>query len=598
MDLFRFGEAGLTEDEASPNAITAMRGAILGVDIGTIYTRTVLFDVVDGMYRFVARGQAPTTAGHPWHDVMEGVLNALQDIMAATGRVLLNEKGELILPEKDSITGVDAFVATSSAGQPIKAVLVGLMPDISVSSGRRAAESTYLELCDVISLGDQRPQHEQVDSILGALPDLILVVGGTDGGAVNSMRHLFDTVILACSMIERNARPVILFAGNTRLQNEAIERFREQAGTQVVVADNVRPDLDVEHLESTQFELAKLYHSQKSRYTNGFAEIGGWTDDGVFPTAHGFSRTVEMISQLYDEDVLGIDLGSTATTVAASLGGRHYLNVFGTLGMGHAAEKVYDQIHPEALARWLTYPTEEPGQVLDYLMNKQAHPTSVPATPFELEIEYAIAREVIRTALAGARATWHRTAQTGPLAKFRTILLSGSTLAAANPGWSMLTALDALQPMGRARILVDPYGVSAVLGGVAQANPLAFVQIMETGAFIDLGTAFTVAGRGRRGEVVARGRVRYSDGTSDNLQARFGQITVVPLRYGELAEVSLRGRDVDTGNEPGRRMRIRGGDVGLVIDARGRPWRVPRDRDQLRALMAEWQKALVGEGSA
>jgi sugar (pentulose or hexulose) kinase len=43
--------------------------SILAIDVGATVTRAVLFDVVEGQYRFVASGQAPSTAEAPFKDI-------------------------------------------------------------------------------------------------------------------------------------------------------------------------------------------------------------------------------------------------------------------------------------------------------------------------------------------------------------------------------------------------------------------------------------------------------------------------------------------------------------------------------------------------
>jgi hypothetical protein len=139
---------------AEPGA-SISSGAILAVDIGHVYTRAVLLDVVDGQFRFVSRGESPSTDRSPYNDVFEGVRRAIQEISAATGRQILDEHAQLIMPERSEFLGVSQFAATASAGKPIRAVLVGLVPDVSLMSGRRAAESTYMQV-DMFSLADRR----------------------------------------------------------------------------------------------------------------------------------------------------------------------------------------------------------------------------------------------------------------------------------------------------------------------------------------------------------------------------------------------------------------------------------------------------------
>ena len=43
--------------------------SVLAIEIGTVSTRVILFDIVEGRYRFLGQGIVPTTAGAPFNDV-------------------------------------------------------------------------------------------------------------------------------------------------------------------------------------------------------------------------------------------------------------------------------------------------------------------------------------------------------------------------------------------------------------------------------------------------------------------------------------------------------------------------------------------------
>ena len=572
-------------------------GAILAVDIGSVHTRAILLDMIDGMYRFVARGESPTTAIQPWNNVLPGVQQAILEITRATGRPILDTDGQLIAPERADFSGVNGFMATASAGKPVRAVLVGLMPDVSLSSGRRAAESTYLNLVDTISLGDRRTQEQQINALIQAHADLVLVVGGTDSGAVESMKKQIETVALACSLLEREHRPVVLYAGNKALQQEVVDYF-DELGAHALVADNVRPLLETEKLDGAQAKLASLYHRQRTRTTGGYAEVGSWTDDGIFPTAHGFGQMIHILGRLWHENILGVDLGSSDTTVAAYLGEHHYLNVMDGLGMGYSATGILSQVPVDALLRWLSFTPENPDQVQDSVWNRWLFPQTIPADLHELEIGYALAREVMRSAVSSARASWGETRQRGPLPAFDTILLSGSTLTRApHDGWGVLAALDALQPLGSVRLKADVYGIAASLGAVADLSPRAVVQVLDSNVFLDLGTVISVSGRARKGEIVLRGSLKPDGGQAQTFEVTYGSIGVIPLGHGQAAELSLQPSHVEvetTGGRKLRRLRVSGGELGLIVDARGRPLRSPREADERQALIREWVASLTG----
>ena len=130
--------------------------SLLAVDVGAANTRAVLFDVVEGEYRFVASGSAPSTAEAPFRDVSEGVRNAITSLQTILGKPMLDANGGFITPSQPNGSGVDAMVVTLSAGPTIRAVVVGLLKEVSLESARRLSESTYARIVETIGLTDHR----------------------------------------------------------------------------------------------------------------------------------------------------------------------------------------------------------------------------------------------------------------------------------------------------------------------------------------------------------------------------------------------------------------------------------------------------------
>jgi hypothetical protein len=75
-------------------------------------------------------------------------------------------------------------------------------------------------------------------------------------------------------------------------------------------------------------------------------------------------------------------------------------------------------------------------------------------------------------------------------------------------------------------------------------------------------------------------------------EIRMGQLVVLPLAQGEKARLTLRPeRGIDVGfGGPGQAgaLRVAGGAIGLIIDARGRPIFMPKDPDRRRELNQKW----------
>jgi len=62
---------------------------------------------------------------------MTSVKQAIQQLSEVTGWLFLDDRGQLITPERQN-SGVDTVVATTSASEPLRLVLAGIMRDVSL----------------------------------------------------------------------------------------------------------------------------------------------------------------------------------------------------------------------------------------------------------------------------------------------------------------------------------------------------------------------------------------------------------------------------------------------------------------------------------
>src|SRR5689334_6502940 len=268
---------------------------LLAVDFGTATTRALLFDVVEGHYRFLASGEASSTLGPPYFEASEGMRHALNQLQAITGRTVLDEAAAMIMPATADGSGVDAFVATSSAGPIVRAVLVGLLPEVSLESVRRAADSTYISVVETLSLGDRRREDQQIDAVLAAKPHLILIGGGTDGGASDALLKLVEVVGLACHLLPPDAKAKVLYLGNAALTDKVTQLLSGVAA--VYIAPNVQPELGQEVLAPARVELAKVFEELRLEQIGGFHALSGWTGGRILPTAPAEAQAIRFLSR-------------------------------------------------------------------------------------------------------------------------------------------------------------------------------------------------------------------------------------------------------------------------------------------------------------
>jgi len=573
-------------------------GSILLADCGTVTTKVVLLEQVTGQYRFIAQGEAPTTVEYPWSDVTAGIIHAVEQISETTGRRFFDTNGNLISPELAGGQGVDMFATTVSASQPLQVVLGGLVRDLSVASIERAAASTYSLVKAILdSTGREGglSDEERVRVIRDAAPDIVCIAGGIEGGAATPVLELVEAAALACSLMEPELRPRLLYAGNSRLRRRVVDIVDKQA--ELRVADNVRPTLKEENLLSAQAELEALYMRDKMGQLPGIDTVSSWSPAPLTPTARAFGRLVQYLWHLGDpsKGVLGVDVGAANTTVAAVFDGQLSLTIRGDLGIAFGGEKMLQKLGAEIITRWLPEPMSS-DEARGLLINKEMHPASIHQESRELWLEQALAREAIRTTLEVARPGWESsTAQPYPhlLPLCDTIVISGGILAhAPRPGQVALITLDGLEPIGISTLVLDAYGLAPALGSVAAIKPLAAVEVLDGGGLVNLATVVTPVGHARRGDLILKMRVTYDDGGKLSVDVRYGDLEVLPLLPGQQAVLELRPlRHFDVGlGGPGKagKQRVNGGLVGLIIDARGRPLRPPRDPQQCQLQMRQW----------
>jgi hypothetical protein len=575
---------------------------LLAVDFGAANTRVSLFDVVEGKYRFVASGEAPTTVDAPYHEASEGMRHALAELQAVTGRVFFDESAQLILPATPDGRGADVLVATSSAGPAVQAVLIGLLPDVSLENARRIANTHYLTIRDTFSLGDTRPDEQRIDTLLRIRPDLLLITGGTENGAVEALVKMLDTVSLACHLLPPEHRIKVLFAGNSALQPQINEKFGAIAS--VAHAPNLQPDLGLTDLPPARQALAEVIESLRIEQIGGFNNTAVWTGGRIYPTAQAESNIVRFFSRAIGphRGVLSVNVGSASTAVAAGFGENVSLVVRPDLGVGVNAAQILKESPIEALLRWV--PFELPADGLrDFIYNKTVHPHTIPVDPHDAALEYVLVRQALALALRGARRDWWRKAK-GPRADlmpwFDLIFAAGAALARApRPGLAAMLILDALQPVGQCDLFLDAHHMGAALGALATVNPTAVVQILDSGAFLSLGTTFSAIGAARFGDVACVATLQGPDG-ENTVEVRYGSFEILPLAANQAGKLTLRPRPgFDVGFGPGRGTKnreITGGAAGILIDARGRPIAFPNDSAQRRDTVQKWIAKAAGEG--
>jgi hypothetical protein len=253
--------------------------------------------------------------------------------------------------------------------------------------------------------------------------------------------------------------------------------------------------------------------------------------------------------------------------------------------MGKPISRLPDITPLAEIRRWLMTDDDD-DQLSNFIQNKALYPHSVPTTEAEQQMELAAAREILRSALQ----EWNgrQNDRSAPLH----LLLARGSIFSTSPRYNqvLLTLLDALQPTGIFAVAVDAYGVLPAMGVLAAQEPLAAVQALEGGVLTNLGWVVVPKGKGQTGQKMLQVIMETGE-TQLEVEVEYGTIETLPLAVGQAAQVTLQpSRRVDIGYGAGKEhtMTIRGGAVGFVIDARGRPLDLPADASKRQALLRQW----------
>jgi hypothetical protein len=560
--------------------------SVLAIDIGSLNTRALLFDLVDGTYHFISASVAPTTAGVPFNDISEGVHIALTRLQNITGRKLVSDEAALILPSQEDGSGIDRLALTCSAGSDLKIVTMGLLSDVSLQSAQRLAGTTYSKVVEAIGLNDRRRQEAQLDAILQAKPDVVLIAGGTEKGATRSVSKQIELMALACRLMPKDPRPKVLYCGNQGIKKKILEVLERE--TTVDMAPNIRPSIDQEDLAPAETILAKMTAKLRKQEIVGLEGLASLASAPLLPSAFALGRMMRFSSELSEisKATLGLDLGSNSTTLAVARDGNLQLSVFRDLGMGNSLQSALQQIRLADVAQWVPFDLP-PGVIQDYLYQKSMFPASLPLTVETLAMEQAMVRQILRLATQRMAERWPETEL-----NFERIFAGGASLAqASTPAQSLLMVLDGIQPVGISVVMLDPYGLSQALGAIAGSNTLLPAQIIDSGAYTNLGTVLCPISTARAGATIMKVKITYEDGNQAACEVKQGSLVTLPVNNGQVAhlEIEMRhGAVLDPSLPRLKRFKVTGGLCGVVVDARSRPIRLPEDPAKRREVLAHW----------
>ena len=586
---------------------------ILATDVGSTTTKARFFYKIEGEWRFLVAGEAPTTVEAPFEDVTMGVQNAVREVEELIHHKILASDGSGIIVPYDGNIGVDLYVTTSSAGGGLQMMVAGLIKTMTAESANRAALGAGAIVMDVIAQDDGRKVFQKIQRIRNLRPDMILLAGGTDGGATATVIEIVELIKAAEPKPRLGVayKLPIVYAGNKDMRPKVQELIGEEFALDMV--DNIRPVLELENTEPARRAVHELFMEHVMSHAPGYSKLMKWTDVDIMPTPAGEGIAMQLIASSFKENVLGVGLGGATTNVYSVVGDRFVRSVSANLGMSYSVTNVMKEAGIENIMRWLPFDLDE-EDVSSRLMNKMIRPTTIPQTLEDLIVEHSVAREALRLGLVH-----HRTIATRlkgiqverdiasmfeqQLAETYIKMMdidifagTGGLLSHAPERiQSMFILIDAWQPEGVTKMFQDSVFMMPHLGVLSTVYRDAAWSIFDKDCLIRLGTCIAPAGTAEPGEEVMTVELKMPSGETLVEKLTFGEVRRIELPERSEAEAVIQpAKRFDVGKGDGNVVEttIMGGAAGVLMDARGRPLVLPEEVGARRRLLQEWFKAL------
>ena len=604
----------MTATASSPPEIDRPLNVIVATDCGSTTTKAILIEKVGNEYRQTYRGEAPTTVEAPFEDVTRGVLNAIAEIEELSGRKIL-DGDRIITPCRDDKTGVDIYISTSSAGGGLQMMVTGVVQNMTGESAQRAALGAGAIVIDVLASNDGRLPHEKIERIRTMRPDMILMSGGTDGGAVTHVVEMAEYIAAAEPRPRFGAtyKLPLIYAGNKEAQGPVKKILGEKAALEVT--ENIRPVLERKNLAPARHKIHDLFLEHVMQQAPGYKKLIDMAGAPIMPTPAAVGVIMETIAKREQLNLIGVDIGGATTDVFSVFDGVFNRTVSANLGMSYSISNVLAEAGLAKIMRWVPFTIDE-QTLRNRIKNKMVRPTTIPQTLDELQIEQAISREALRLALIH-----HKSLATGlkgvqqertisdvfeqqasgksliDMLRLDLIVGSGGILShAPRRVQSMLMMVDAYEPLGVTRLSVDSIFMMPHLGVLSTIDEKAATDVFVRDCMVYLGTYVAPIGKGKDGERCADYAFTFSDGRTVKDQLLFGDLKLLPLEMGSKATMVMQPtKGLNLGAGPGVLItrEVYGGAVGLMLDGRGRPLDLPTDQQARIELLTRWFNAVA-----
>ncbi|MDO8751426.1 MAG: methylaspartate mutase accessory protein GlmL [Dehalococcoidia bacterium] len=350
------------------------------IDFGSTYTKVAAVDLDTD--RFLGRTQAPSTVDT---DITQGLFRALSLLKEQTG--LRDEQVTLKL-------------ACSSAAGGLRMVAIGLIGRLTAEAAHRAALGAGAKVIEVF---ERALNSRTVGELETAMPDIILLAGGVDGGNHEVIVHN------ARRIAQSRVRAPVVVAGNVDAQEEVCA-ILAGAGQPAYRCANVMPALNVLDVEPARQAVREVFIRHIVR-AKGLDRAREYVGDVVMPTPMAVLNMTELLAKGAGQeaglgDTVVVDIGGATTDVHSACWGTPVAmkipmvglqesfakrTVEGDLGLRVSAKSLLEVAQRNSLPRDIVAAlnTNQAWLRAEYLVS---HTDTLPHAQAEMELDVAMAR--------------------------------------------------------------------------------------------------------------------------------------------------------------------------------------------------------------
>src|SRR5690554_2942680 len=259
-----------------------MSDAYLLIDFGSTYTKLTLVDINNES--IIATSKAVTTIET---NIMEG----------------FNEAFELLTQKyNENDFRIIKKLACSSAKGGLQMITIGLVPELTVEAGKRAALGAGARVLKTYSY---ELTKQEINEIQELNADIILLSGGTDGGNK-------ETIVKNAEKIANFQNIPIIVAGNKCAYDEIIDIFDKNNAT-YILTDNVMPKLNEINVLPVREKIREAFMKNIIK-SKGIDKAIDYIDGILMPTPLAVLKASEILAKGTQKtngigDLIVVDIG-------------------------------------------------------------------------------------------------------------------------------------------------------------------------------------------------------------------------------------------------------------------------------------------------